>query len=96
MRKPTKKTRWMRNHAKRRALERYEIELNWQDLEAIRRMIQRSGLHKEQIVFVERQTIDRTVWLVKYKEKKLKVVYSKRHKSIVTVLPNNEEESCQT
>lgn len=95
MRKATKKTRWMRNHAKQRALERYNIDLNRQDLETIRLMIQRPELHKDHITFVERQTIDRTVWLVKYKEKQLKVVYSKRHKSIVTVLPNNEEESCQ-
>lgn len=95
MRKPTKKTRWMRNHAKQRALERYELDLNRQDLEVMRLMIQRPELHKDHITFVERQTVDRTVWLIKYKEKELKVVYSKRHKSIVTVLPN-EENPCLT
>ena len=80
------KRAWMHQHAKRRAKERFGLDLNKRDLLCIRDLIQ-SG----QAQFVERQTLDRTLWAVTWQDKILHVVYSKRHKSIVTVLYPKEK-----
>ena len=72
----------MREHSKRRASERYQVSLSGKDLRGIVKLIQ-DGKGK----FVERRSLDRSTWEVKYNEQILKVVYSKRHKTIVTVLP---------
>ncbi len=72
----------MREHSKRRASERYQVNLNGKDLRSIVKLIQ---ANKGQ--FIERRSLDRSTWEVEYNEQVFRVVYSKRHKTIVTVLP---------
>lgn len=71
-----------RIHAKRRALERHGLQLNRFDLFEMVKLIQ--GQKAE---FVERQSLRVTVWRVPWGDRKLKVVYDKVRKNIVTVLP---------
>ncbi len=72
----------MREHSKRRASERHQVSLNGKDLRNIVKLIQ-----ENRGKFIERRSLDRSTWEVKYNEQILRVVYSKRHKTIVTVLP---------
>lgn len=77
----TTKAKALRKHAKARAIQRYAVLLTSKDLLNIRDLIQ-SG--KAQ--FLEHMTLDRGLFQVEYKERVMKVIYSKRHKTIVTVL----------
>lgn len=72
----------MRQHARERALQRYGLELNREDLDNIVKLIQG---HNGQ--FVERLTNDRKLWRVCYKGVWLNCVFSKRNKTLVTILP---------
>ncbi len=72
----------MREHSKRRALERHQVRLNGKDLRSIAQLIQTNKGK-----FLERRSLDRSTWQVEYNNQLLKVVYSKRHKTVVTVLP---------
>lgn len=82
MSKPRGTTEEKRAHAKRRAMERHGVHLNRIDLIKIREMI---GSNKAK--FVERQSADRAVFLIQYKEAEMVCVYSSRHKTIVTIFP---------
>ncbi len=73
-------------HSKRRALERYNLSLNRHDLRDIVSMITNN-----QATFLLKESNTRSHWLVVYKEKKLKLVYDKPRKMIITFLPLEEE-----
>ena len=69
-------------HAMRRAFERYDLRLTQEDIQIILRMCRNGEGYK-----YERQTHDRSrVWL-EYKNVKLSVVYARRTKALVSVLP---------
>lgn len=80
--RPPKTRSVLHRHAKGRALERYDLDLNRHDLLAIVRLIQ-----NQQGRFVERQSIRVSVWDVTYREKVVRAVYDKERHSIVTFLP---------
>jgi hypothetical protein len=75
------KKRWMRQHCKTRARQRYDLELSSKDVIKIRDIIQSNRAQ-----FVSRSSLDRTLWDVNYDGTILRVVYSKRHKMPVTIL----------
>ncbi len=87
MQKPRGTTIEKRAHAKRRALERHGVSLNRFDLLAIREMIDKSKAK-----FIERQSADRTVWLINYKDVEMVGIYSRRHGTLVTVFPPEDTE----
>jgi hypothetical protein len=87
MGKPRGTTVEKRAHAKRRALERHGVNLNKADLLAIREMIDKSKAK-----FIERQSADRTVWLINYKDAEMVGIYSRRHGTLVTVFPPEDTE----
>lgn len=76
------KSQSQRIHAKQRALERYDLDLNRQDLEEIIKKI-----HLNKASFIKRQSFRVTVWKVTYKEKELITVYDKHRQTIATFLP---------
>lgn len=78
------KTHRMRQHSQERANERYGLDLSKRALNAIS-----STIRMKQATFISRVSPDRTIWDVSYNGQTLRVVYSKRHKAVVTVLPNN-------
>ena len=82
-------TEQKKKHAKKRAMERHDLTLNRQDMAEIRDQIDKS-----KAICVSRQSIDRAKFYLIFKDKEIVVVYSKRHKTIVTVLPSGcpEEE----
>lgn len=73
-------------HAKKRAVQRYGLELSRIDVAQIIETIQRNGAQ-----FIERQSNRVTVWSVPFEDRNLKVVYDKMRKSIVTCLPEGFE-----
>lgn len=72
------KARAQRQHAKRRAAERYGIELT-----ARRRREIIAGIHSHKYQFVERQSHRISVFLVDG----VRVVYDRQRKELVTFLP---------
>ena len=76
------KERAQRFHAKTRALERYDIALNNKDLQAIAKLIQ-----DRKAIFVEKQSLRVTLWDVDYNGIRMRTVYDRHRKQIVTVLP---------
>lgn len=73
--------RQFRNHTKRRANERFGLNLTSQDTRLIRQLI-KDGKSE----FIRRTSLDRSLHRVTYQGKVMIVVYSKRHNEIVTVL----------
>jgi hypothetical protein len=71
-----------RAHAKKRAEQRHGLTLNRYDLNEMRNHIVRS-----KAFCVERQSIDRAKFYIVFRGKEMVVVYSRRHKTIVTLLP---------
>lgn len=71
-----------RIHAKRRALERFGLELNRQDLRSIVDIIQ-----KQQARFIERQSLRVTIWEVMYSGQLMRAVYDSKRKAVVSFLP---------
>lgn len=69
-------------HAKKRAEERYGLDLNKQARNEIVEMIQTN-----QAKFVGKQSNTRTLWQVSYQEQNLNVVYDKARSTMCTVLP---------
>lgn len=69
-------------HAKRRAMQRYGLDLN-------------KSLHKQlaqairdgHATFVKRRSRTRTVWLVELEGRKIRAVYDSNQHNLVTVLP---------
>jgi primosomal protein N'' len=76
------KTKSIYQHAKRRAEERYGINLSRDLYRQVSKMIQ-SG----QSEFVEKQTLTRTVHYVELNGHRCKVVYSKKYRGVTTFLP---------
>lgn len=71
-----------RKHARRRALQRYDLDLRDEDLDLITGMIQTG-----KATFVEKQSNRVSVFTLKFKEKDVKVVYDRQRQNIVTFLP---------
>lgn len=69
-------------HAKRRALERYDLELSDRDLREIVRLIQAGKAQK-----TLKQSHRVTVCWLQFQGKTIKVVYDKSRKSIASFLP---------
>ena len=69
-------------HAKIRADERYCLDLTRQDLQNIVGMIQ-----NKKAIASHRISNSKSVKLVRYQDKNLVVLYSNRHKEIITFLP---------
>jgi len=76
-----------RIHAKRRALERYDLNFT----KTIRNQI-KSKIQKNDGTFLYRQSRRVTVWQVAYEDILLKVVYDTLRGEIVTFLPQETEE----
>lgn len=77
-----------RIHAKRRALERYDLVFTKAVRNKIKGMIQTSKGK-----FLYRQSRRVTVWEVDHENRKFKVVYDSLRGEIVTFLPQGENES---
>ena len=73
-------------HSKRRAGERYGINLSKDLYQQVSKMIQ-SGRSE----FVEKQTLTKTVHYVELNGHRCKVVYSKKYRGVTTFLP---QETC--
>ncbi len=76
------KLRAERVHAKKRALERFGVTLNRHQLRSVVESI-RSG----RALFLERQSLARTLWLVDLLGQPARAVYGKSRGEIVTFLP---------
>ena len=74
-------------HAKKRAEERYGLNLNKEARHEIVSMIQ-----SNQAEFVGKQSNTRTLWRVNYQEQSLNVVYDKARSTMCTVLPKEAHE----
>lgn len=71
-----------KRHAKRRAFERYGIQITGTDISKIRRII-RTGKADS----IKKCSNSRSVYLVLYRDIQWKVVYSRTMKTIITILP---------
>jgi len=82
---PPKKTPAILNqHAKKRAKERYGIDLN----KYARREITAS-IQSNQAEFVHKTSHNRSLWRVSHEGETLNVVYDKQRKTFCTVLPKD-------
>lgn len=73
-----------KKHAIQRAYLRFDIVLTAGEYEDLCRKL-KSG--SDDCTFVERQSNRLSVWLVEIKGQKVKVVYDRNRKSVVTMLP---------
>jgi len=80
--KPPSKSTNQKRHARRRAAERYELDLHQDAQAAIVRAIQGGEAR-----FIRKQSQRVSVWEVEHGGRRLPVVYDKKRKTIVTVLP---------
>lgn len=85
--KQTKTPKILNAHAKKRAEERYGLDLNKQARHEIVNMIQTN-----QAEFVAKQSNTRTLWRVNYQDQSLNVVYDKARSTMCTVLPKEAHE----
>lgn len=69
-------------HSQRRALERFGVHLNMDDIKNIVWMIQ-----NQLGTFVKRCSSRRSTWIVEYAKKMFYVAYDKNTKAIATVMP---------
>ena len=76
-----------RVHATRRAYERYGLDLHRRDIDALVRMIQRGNG-----VCIGKSSNRVTLWELEYAGNRLPVVYDRKRKTIVTVLPDTKPE----
>lgn len=74
-------------HAKQRAEERYNLNLNKQARHEIVQMIQTN-----QAEFVGKESNTRSLWRVQYQDQSLNVVYDKARNTMCTVLPQEAAE----
>lgn len=79
------KTKCQRLHAKKRASERYDLELNRKQLDQIVELIQTN-----QAFFIKRRSNRITLFQVYFEDQWLKVVYDSVRKNIVTFLPQKK------
>jgi elongation factor P--beta-lysine ligase len=89
-RKETEKERAERIHAERRFIERVGIDLT-QNLHEL--LV--SQIKKGKLKFVERQSVRVTLWETELNGITVHLVYDKKRKQIVTVLPVREESHAQ-
>src|SRR6266403_253936 len=82
--KPMTKKDAQTRHAKRRAQERYGLQLNHEDINVIIRAIQSNNPKLAQHVRTQSNRISH--WKICWSGKVIQVVYDKLRKSIVTVL----------
>lgn len=68
-------------HSKRRALERYDLELDWKMFERFNQLIIKQS---KQVLFLGRESHNRTHWLI---NDQFIVVFDKQRKAISTFLP---------
>lgn len=81
------KAKNQQRHAKRRALERYGLEITQEKYDQIVKLVQ-SGKSK----FLFRQSHRVSHFLIEFEGKSMRVVYDKQRKTIVTFLPYSEVE----
>src|SRR5271157_4198318 len=74
-------------HAKKRAEERYGLNLNKEARHEIVSLIQTN-----QAEFVGKQSNNRSLWRVNYQDQSLNVVYDKARSTMCTVLPKEAHE----
>ena len=86
IRKRKTKKKWMHEHSRQRAMERYDIFWSKRIEELVVAAIQRrNSLPKEK---VRKQSNSRTIWRVMVDSSWLTVVYDKTRKCIITLLPD--------
>lgn len=83
----TKTPKILNAHAKKRAEERYGVNLN----KHTRREIV-SKIQSNQAKFVAKHSNNRTLWKVPHGEETLNVVYDKKRQTVCTVLPKDAVE----
>lgn len=76
-----------RIHAKRRALQRYALNLDNQKQDEVVKIIQ-----KGKGIFLRRDSIRVAVFAVRFEGMLLKVVYDSQRKTLASVLPMSEDE----
>lgn len=76
------KVRHQKRHTKMRAAQRYDVWLSSDDVKSLVAQIQNGKAE-----FVDRQSNRVTLWIVEHQGTKIRVVYDKQRKSIVTCLP---------
>lgn len=79
------KTRSCRIHAKKRALERYNLEVDRKLLNWFAEQIKNN-----KAIFFRRRSNRVTNWIVRYKEQDYLVSYDKQRKTIITFLPKEK------
>lgn len=77
------KAKAQRKHAKRRARERYGLDLTSHDFQMII-----NAIRKRKSIPIKRQSCRISHHMVLYKRRWLRVVYDKNRRQIVTFLPN--------
>lgn len=82
-------------HAKMRAYDRHDLVLHQHDLSDMAKQAGRVCAHRGKKPspegrVIERQSSTRSLVEINFKGKTLRVIYSRLHKAIVTVLPNDE------
>lgn len=75
-----------RKHAKRRAYERYDLELSDHQYKSLCRKIQKVP-QSEDVELVEKQSNNRRVYKIDHQGQKLKVVYDRKYSQIATFMP---------
>jgi hypothetical protein len=80
-----------RIHAKRRALERYNLGLNREQLNELTQMIQQGKSR-----FLEKQSLRVSIHELQAFDRTLYVVYDKNRKTIITFLPLQYIENLET
>lgn len=74
----------LKAHLRKRATERYDLNLNKDDIREINTKIQ-----SNQAQFVERQSYSRSLWKVEHEGQTLNVVYNNNLHTACTVLPQD-------
>lgn len=77
-----------RKHAKRRALERYDLALNRDDLRAWVKQIQEGQARK-----LEQQSLRVGKYVITHQGQEVVVIYDRHRKTIVTCLPPKEQDA---
>lgn len=77
-----------RMHVKKRFSERFGLSVN---RHLLRDFI--SQIQSQKAIFVERQSLRLTVWEISYENNWYRVIYDNKRKTLVTVLPKQEDET---
>lgn len=82
---PKKPNEWLQNqrtHVRRRASQRYDIDLSRADLNLLVERIERG-----KAILLQRDSDGADIFLISYRGKRLPVVYDNKRKNLVTILP---------